>query len=245
MEIYFIATHAQNMENSKDYIASTEISLKKEAKKCNNYILKEISKRIFPVELKNIDSYSKFGLNKLFTHLFEKMENQKINFTINSNNFKNINSIFFQNIRNENDIIEQATSLSNRIINNFSFLASSIGVNFNVKGTTMLSTAVIKIIYKIYNKVITTNECLEIIERYGYTNEFVQNDSIKRTFSKLLYSITYKYGPAAEEIENIGLRCIKINNEELKTNKRKLFDYINNYRKAINYSIDCLKKIDD
>ena len=55
-------------------------------------------------------------------------------------------------------------ALSYRIINNFLLLASYLGNGPNVKGTTILSCAVIKLISKIYIKNMKDDKCLIIIE---------------------------------------------------------------------------------
>lgn len=245
MEIYFIATHAQNEQNSKNYVKATELTLKREAKKSNIYDFRELANRIFPVELKEFDSYKKFGIKQFFNYLYESNKNQKIEFEINKKNFNEIKSKFFKNIKTETDVINHASSLSLRIINNFTLLASSIGTWANAKGTTPLSSSVIKIIYNIYNKKITSDECLEIISKYGYTNEFENEDTVIRKIEKFTSSIFYKYGPGAAEIEYIGEKCIKKNNEELKNSNIKLYKYINNLRISINSAIDKLKEIQD
>lgn len=244
MEIFFIATQSQNENNSKDYIEAVKLKFKKEAKDLYAEHFKKLSQRIFPVELKNIDSYKKFGLKKLFEELYKKMKSEKITFNINENNLKNISS-FCVELRTKNDILEQAKALSLRIIDNFCLLATSLGTNINVKGTTMLSTAVIKIISKIYNINISKEECLTFIEENGYTNEINAEDNFKRKIQKFFSSIFYKYGPAAKEITFLGEKLIEKYNNILINNKVKLYQYINQMKESINNAIDSLLKIHD
>ena len=135
-------------------------------------------------------------------------------------------------------------ALAKRIKANFKLLAASLGKTADVKGTTMLSTAVIKIISKIYNHPITTEECLDYIKSKGYTNELIEEDSSTRRFEKLIASLFYIYGPAAKEVDYLSNCLIEEYNKEIE-NDRKFFGYLNSYKKGINEAIESLKKIKD
>ena len=230
MNIYFVITHAENKSNSEDYKATVQLSLKKNK-------LTEKIENIFQIELKN----QVFGLKELFNDLFQKYQSEKINSTIDSTNLQNIKSFFLKDIKSEEDIIGHATALSNRIINNFSLLSSSLGKGPNVKGTTMLSCAVIKIISKIYDKDITDNECLMIINMNGYKNEIENTEEIKTN----CFLSFFNPNPAAKEIYILGKKQIKLYNKTLHNNKEKLYKYINKICQSINEAIDNLDKIKD
>ncbi len=230
MNIYYILTHAENKSDSNDFKAEVELSL------IQNHLPVKVE-NIFPVELKK----NVFGLKELFNYLFTKYQCEKINFTINSKNLQDIKSFFLKDINSEKDIIEHATALSNRIINNFSLLASSLGEGPNIKGTTMLSCAVIKIISKIYDKDITDGECLTIIEQHGYNNE-IEDTEVKKT--NFFLSFFYP-NAAAKEINYLGKKLIKLNNNKLQNNKQNLYKYINKICQSINKAIDNLDNIKD
>lgn len=136
------------------------------------------------------------------------------------------------------------TALSTRVKANFKLLASCIGRSIWVKGSTCLSTAVIKIISKIYNHPITTRECLNYIKSKGYTNELKDPDHWTRKFGKIMDLVYYFNGPAAKEVDYIAECLILEYNAEL-DNDRKFYEYLNSYNEAINYAIDCLKEIKD
>ena len=230
MNIYYVITHAEKKSELDNFKATVQLSLKKKK-------LPVETENIFQVELKN----KIFGLKELFNYLFKKYQSQKINSTIDSNNLQNIKSFFLKDIKSEEDIIGHATALSNRIINNFSLLSSSLGKGPNVKGTTMLSCAVIKIISKIYDKDITDDECLRIIEQNEYKNEIEDKEEIK-TNSFLSF---FNPNPAAKEIYILGKKQIKLYNKTLHNNKEKLYKYINKICQSINEAIDNLDKIKD
>jgi len=230
MNIYFVLTHAETKSKSDNYKATVQLGLKKNKLNVN-------VENIFQVELKK----DVFGLKELFNYLFEKYQNEKIKNTIDSKNLQNIKSFFLKDINSEKDIIEHATALSNRIINNFSLLASSLGEGDKVKGRTMLSCALIKIISKIYDKNITDDECLIIIEQNGYNNE-IEDTEEKKTNSFLSFFIP---NTAAKEINYLGKKLIKLNNDKLQNNKKQLYNYINKICQSINEAINNLDKIKD
>ena len=86
----------------------------------------------------------------------------------------------------------------------FKILSSSMGQNNDVKGTAMISTFVIKIISKIYNHSITTNECLDYIESKGCINKITLDDTSKRKTEKTFASISHKNWPAAKQVDYRG-----------------------------------------
>ena len=154
-----------------------------------------------------------------------------------------MNSRFIREIISKNKVKDKLTALSSRVKANFKLLASCIGRSIWVKGSTCLSTAVIKIISKIYNHPITKEECLDYIKSKGYTNELKDSDHWTRTLGKIR-DFTYVNGPAAKEVNYIVECLISEYNAEL-DDDRKFYEYLNSYNEAINYAIDCLKEIKD
>ena len=242
LDIFFIATHARTKENSKDYIEATKNSLYQNSN--NDERIENLENYIYPVELIGEDNYEKFGLKEIFSSLYDKYKSQKIESKITKNNISNIHSTFLGEIKSKSDLKKRLTALSERVQSNFKLLASSLGKTADVKGTTMLSTSVIKIISKIYNHPITTRECLEYIESKEYTNELNGEDTSKRRIQKTFASIFYKNGPAAKEVDYLSDCLIEDYNKEIE-NDRKFFGYLNSYKNGINEAIESLKKIED
>ena len=136
-------------------------------------------------------------------------------------------------------------ALSLRVKANFKLLAASLGKDASVKGTTMLSVSVIKIISNIYNQRKTTDECLNIIESKGYTNEFRNSeDKILRQIEKGFASVFYFNGPASKEVDYIANYLIETYSSEI-DNDRNFYRFLNDYRIAINNAIDSLRNIND
>ena len=239
MDIFIIATHAKIRQNAKDYIEATKLNLLQNSK--GNKKLNELEKYIYPVELTNNASYSVFGIKEIFNSLYEKYSKEKIYEQITFNNMNIFNTFFINNItkRNEKKRLEY---LARRAKSNFKLLASSMGYSPNVKGTTMLSTAIIKIISKIYNINITTKECLELIETLNYTNELRIDDTASRKIEKTFAAIFYENGPAAKEVDYLAEYLINKYNKKLE-NDEFFLKYINNYIESINNSIESLKEI--
>lgn len=242
MDIFFVATHARNKENSRDYIEATKLSLFQNSN--NDQRIENLENYIYPVELVNEGQYKKFGLKEIFTALYNKYKKQKINEKITKYNKEEIRSLFMNDIISKENIKKRLTALAKRVKSNFKLLASSMGEGPNIKGTTMLSTSVIKIISKIYNHNITTRQCLDYIKSKDYTNELIENDSGKRKIEKQFAYMFYKNGPAAKEVDYIANCLINEYNKEIE-NDRCFYDYINNYREGINNAIECLNKIED
>ena len=242
MDIFFIATHAKSKENAEDYIEATKISLLQNSNQDER--VENLEKYIYPVELVDDGYYKKFGIKEVFNALYNKYKYQKINEEITKYNYEKIHSSFLNEIKSKNHIKKRLTALANRAKNNFKLLASSMGTSYNVKGTTMLSTAIIKIISKLYNHQITTRECLDIIEKKQYTNELTGNDTNRRKIEKSFASVFYKNGPAAKEVDYLADFLIEEYNKELEID-RYFFDYINNYKEGINKAIESLKEIKD
>ena len=241
LDIFILVTHAETEERSKDFIESLINSLYQ--KGGNDQKILNLENCIYPVELLE-DNYTKFGLEELFASLYEKYQSQKIGFNITKNNLNRINSIFLGEIKTKENMRKRLTALAKRIRANFKLLAASLGKTEDVKGTTMLSTAVIKIISKIYNHPITTEECLDYIKSKGYTNELIEEDSSTRRFEKLIASLFYENGPAAKEVDCLSNCLIEEYNKEIE-NDRKFFGYLNSYKNGINEAIESLKKIKD
>ena len=242
MDIFFIATHAGTKENADDYIEATKVNLEQNSN--GDTRLGDLKQYIYPVELNSDQSYKKFGLKEVFTVLYNKYDKEKYNGEITAKNLKTIKSTFLGDITSKEKLKTKLTALAKRTKANFKLLASSLGNSPSVKGTTSLSTAVIKIISKIYNHPMTTKECLDYIESKKYTNELKGSDTIERSIEKTFAYFFYTNGPAAKEVNYLAESLITEFNLEL-DNDRTYFQYLNNYNKAINYAIDSLKKIED
>jgi small GTP-binding protein len=242
MDIFIISTHAGTKENAIDFIEATKVNLLQNANQdCR---IENLEKHIYPVELISDEYYQKFGLKEIFSALYDKYKDYKNNVSISSQNIKQIKSHFIGEISSKQKVITRLTALSRRVKANFKILASSLENSPWVKGTTSLSTAVIKIISKIYNHPISTQECVDFIEDKKYTNEFKNSDTNERIIEKTLAYIFYVNGPAAKQVDYLSECLIKKYNQEL-NNDRKYYDYLNSFNKAINIAIDNLKEITD
>ena len=242
MDIFFLSTHARTRENSSDYIEATKMSLLQNSN--NDTRIENLEDYIYPVELKDEGENKKFGLKEVFAALYNRYKSEKINEEITKYNLRNIKSIFLKEIISKESAKRRLTALAQRAKTNFKLLASSLGNSINAKGTTMLSTSVIKYISKLYNHPITTRECLEFIESKKYTNELVSSDTNIRKFEKALATIFYTNGPAAKEVEYLSNCLIDEYNKEIDID-RIFFSYLNNYRKGINEAIESFKEIKD
>ena len=242
LDIFFVATHARTKENSNDYIEATKNSLYQNSD--NDERIENLENFIFPIELVGEDNYKRFGLEEIFTSLYEKYKSQKILKDITKYNINKIHSDFLGEIKSKENAKKRLTALAKRVKSNFKLLASSLGTTADVKGTSMLSTSVIKIISKIYNHPITTKECLDYIESKVYTNELNNEDTSSRKFEKTIASIFYKNGPAAKEVDHLSDCLIKDYNKEIE-NDGKFFSFLNSYKNGINEAIESLKKIKD
>lgn len=243
LDIYFIVTHAETEENVNDFIGAIKVNLAQNANIDKRII--ELKDKIYPVELEEKGNYTQFGIKKIFTTLHNKYKNYKFLEDIKPNNIQLItSSIFLGDIKTKEDLKKKLTALSLRAKANFKILASSLGDSPSVKGTSNLSTAAIKVISKIYNHSILTNECLQYIQSKGFTDEYHGSDNFIRTIEKILESIFYPNGPAAKEVESLASKLINEYNSELNEDKN-FYGLLNNYNRSINYAIDCLEKIND
>ena len=241
MDIFFIATHARTKENSRDYIEATKMSLIQNSN--SDTRIENLEDYIYPVELKDEGENKKFGIKEVFEALYDKYKDEKINEEISKYNVKDIKSIFLNEIKSKEDAKRRFTALAQRAKSNFKLLASSMGDSISSKGTTMLSTSIIKIISNIYNHPITTRECLEFIESKKYTNELIASDTSKRKMEKMLASIFYS-GPAAKEVDYLSNCLIEEYNKEIDID-RIFYENLNKIRQGINEAIESLKKIND
>ena len=239
MDIFFIHTHSETKEKAEDYVEATKINLQQNGEKR----IADLKSHIFPVELNDDKNYKRFGLKDVFTALYNKYKTEKIDQVITASNLKQIKSPFIGDITSKEKVKTKLTALSRRVKANFKLLASSLGNSPSVK-TTSLSTSVIKIISKIYNHPITTEECLSYIKDKGYTDESRDTDTFERNVQKTFAWMFYTNGPGAKQVEYIAESLILEYNKEL-SNDNKFYDYLNDYNKSINYAIDCLNKIED
>ncbi len=242
MDIFIISTHAESEENSDEYIEATKLQILQNSN--GNKNIKDLEKYIYPVELKNGKYYKRFGMKNLFTSIYNKYAKEKTSYEINQRNINNIQSKFLKDILTKENLKKKLKALSLRINTNFKLLAASLGTNASVKGTTMLSNSVIKIISNIYNKKITTDESLEIIKLNGYTNEFESEDNLKRKIEKGFASIFYFNGPASKEVDCIANYLIDKYSREIDSDIN-FYKFLNDFRIAINNAIDSLNNIDD
>ena len=242
MDVFIVTTHAENKDNSDEYIEATKIQILHNSQGDQN--LENLKEYIYPVELKNGKNYLRFGMQNLFTDIYKRYDKEKIPYEINQNNINKINSKFIKDFLKKENLKINLTALSSRIKANFKLLAASLGTDASVKGTTMLSNSVIKIISNIYNQKITTDESLDIIKSNGYTNEIENEDSIRRKIEKGFASIFYFNGPASREVDYIANYLIDKYNRKI-DNDLNFYKFLNDYRIAINNAIDSLNEIND
>jgi predicted GTPase len=241
LEVYFIITHAETKDNVKNYLKDFEINIIQDFDKDKADNLK---KNIYPVELEEDERYKKFGIKEVFTSLYNNYKEYKFSEEITSSNIGKFKSIFFDDISTKDNLQQKLKALSLRVKVNFKILAATLENSPYAKGSTNLSTAVIKIISKIYNHIITTEECLDYIKSKGFTDELHQTDTLGRMIEKKFDSIFYVNGPAAKEVESLASSLIKEYNLEL-DNEKNFYGILNCYNRSINYAIDSLKDIND
>ena len=71
------AVCSRTKENAEDYIEATRVNLEQNSN--GDRRIQDLTKYIFPVELKNDGHYKKFGIEEVFTSLYNKYENEKFN----------------------------------------------------------------------------------------------------------------------------------------------------------------------
>lgn len=242
MNVFFVATHSQNEENSKEYAEAIKIDLLS-CDKVNK--LKNLNINVFPVELIGNEYYKKFGIGKIFTEIYQKYEKEKVYLQITQDNIEKIPSIFLKDINSKQNMICHISALAKRVKANFKLLASSLDNSINIEGTTMLSVAVIKIISNLYNIPINTDECIKIITNNKYTDQTAQDykDTKIRKIEKT-FALLYTYGVAGKEVDYLAKKLIGQYNSEIEENT-KFYELINNYKNAINKAIDSLLNIKD
>lgn len=242
MDVFIVATHAESKENSENYIEAVKIQILQNAN--DNEKIEDLKQYIHPVELKNENNYKRFGIKELFNSIYGRYEKEKILIEINQKNIKKIKSQFIKDIQSKDTLKKKLEALSLRVKANFKLLAASLGTAHDVKGTTMLSTSVIKIISNIYNRKIATKDCQNIITDCGYTNEMASNDDLQRTIEKGFASIFYFNGPASKEVDYIANHLIEKFNGDI-DDDGNFYKFLNNFRISINNAIDSLININD
>jgi len=243
LDVYIIVTHAESEDNSEEFIEAMRIQIMHMAN--GNQRIENLRNNIYPVELIGGRDYRRFGIGNLFTSIYKKYARERVQNEINQNNINKITSIFLRDIRTKINLQKKLKAISLRVKANFKLLAASLGTDAKVKGTTMLSVSVIRIISNIYNHPITVDECLENIEDIGYTNEFRNSeDKIFRILEKNIASVFYFNGPASKEVDYIANYFIGKYNSEIDID-RNFYRFLNNYRIAINNAIDSLRNIND
>ena len=242
MDVFIVATHAESKENSENYIEAVKIQILQNAN--DNEKIEDLKQYIHPVELKNESNYKRFGIQELFNTIYGRYKKEKILIEINQKNIKKIKSQFIKDIQSKDTLKKKLEALSLRVKANFKLLAASLGTAHDVKGTTMLSTSVIKIISNIYNRKIATKDCQNIITDCGYTNEMASNDDLQRTIEKGFASIFYFNGPASKEVDYIANHLIEKFNGDI-DDDGNFYKFLNNFRISINNAIDSLININD
>ena len=243
LDVYIIATHAESQANSEEFIEAMRIQIMHMAN--GDKRIENLRNKIYPVELIGERGYRRFGIGNIFTSIYNKYARERVQNEINQNNINQITSIFLGDIRTKINLQKKLKAISLRVKANFKLLAASLGTDAKVKGTTMLSVSVIRIISNIYNHPITVDECLEFIENSGYTNEFRNSeDKIFRKLEKNIASVFYFNGPASKEVDYIANYLIGKYNSEIDID-RNFYRFLNNYRIAINNAIDSLRNIND
>ena len=242
MDIYIVATHAGSKYDASNYIETIKLQILQNAN--GQEEIKNLKNYIYPVEIDNEHTYNRFGINELFRAIYNKYSPEKIQMEIKQSNTHQIKSKFINDVLTKKELITKLTALALRVKSNFKLLAATLGTNSSVTGTTMLSTSVIKIISNIYNHPITTDECLKIIEKNGYTNELISTDTNWRLLQKFTASLLYFNGPASKQVDYISNYLINLYNNEME-DEGKFYQFLNNYRIAINKAIDSLNYIND
>ena len=242
MDIFIVTTHAESEYRARDFIESTRIQILQNAN--GQEKIKNLKDYIYPIELGDEHTYSKFGIGKLFQAIYNKYDMEKNYYEITQSNINQIKSQFLQGVDSKEKLIKKLTALALRVKLNFKLLAATLGTSPSVTGTTMLSTSVIKIISSIYNHPITTDECLNIIEKTGYTNELKYKDTNWRWLEKGFASLFYSNGPASKQVDYIADYMINLYNNEM-NDEGKFYKFLNDYRKAVNNAIDSLNNISD
>lgn len=243
IDIFIVTTHAESINNSEEYIEETRIQILQNSN--GNENIENLRDYIYPVELKNENNYKRFGIKKLFNSIYKKYVDQKVLFEINQRNIKQVKSKFLEDILTKERLKKNLTALSLRVKANFKLLAASLGKGPLVKGTTMLTNSVIKIISNIYNHKLTSKESIDIIIKNGYTNELEEDDKLIRTIEKCFASLFYFNGPASKEVDYIADYLIKIYNKEIDNDDRLYYKFLNDFRIAVNNAIDSLNYIND
>ena len=240
MDVYFVITHAGKKENADSFEENAKLNIEQKFGR-NKFDLKD---KFFQVELEE-KGYKRRGIKELFTFLHQKYEKYKYDQKITSSNIREINPFFFGDITTKDNLKIKLTALSQRVKTNFKILASTLENSPFVKGTTNLSTAVIKIVSKMYNDPYDTKECLDFITSNNFTNEYNNStDKFSHTLGKLFDCIFYPNGPASKEVEVLASILIEKLNKNF-DDEKKFYGFLNSYNGSINEAIDSLKDIND
>jgi GTP-binding protein EngB required for normal cell division len=240
MDVYFIITHAEDKRDTNNFIETIKINLVQNL----DINIVDLNEKFFKVVLKENENYKKFGIKTLFTSLYERYKMYEFKEEITSNNIKDIKPFFFGDIRTKDTLKIKLTALSLRVKAKIKLLANTLENSYSVRGTSNLSTAMIKIISKIYNVPYTTEKCLDFIRSNGFTDEYHYKDTFIRIIEKIIESIFYENGPAAKEVGTLACILIEELNKKL-DDEKNFYGFLNCYNRSINFVIDSLKDIND
>ena len=194
---------------------------------------------IFFIELDKTDPSKNFGLNQLFSSIYEKYKYYKYSEEITPLNLNEIKSCFIYEINSREKLKTKLSILSREIKIKFKCIVSFIKDSPYNKYKSLL-IGIIKIISNIYKNPITTEQCIKYIEKHGF-----QSNNNDNTFKAIQKGINRIFnGSISKQIDVLAENLIEEYNRGLNDDK-KFYEYLNIYNDSINYAIECLKVIKD
>ena len=178
--------------------------------------------------------------------LFEKMYNDFKKYIkleeITKDNLEEItNENLLSKLKKPQEIVSHPVKLCQHINLIYRLIARSI--NAKEKGSTFLTTSLLRIISKIFcEKSLSLEECKDIVVKMG----FDLDEKISKAKKKYKHWFKDFFGyqtPAEEQISYIAYEYIKKYSEELYNSDENCLKYINNLRKSLNEAINGLHKI--
>ena len=236
IDIYFIFTHAYN--HSEEDKLPIKYYLKKNIFDKSN-LSENWKDHIFFIELNKNKPDKNFGLNKLFSSIYEKYKYYKYSEEITPLNLNEIKSCFIYEINSREKLKTKLSILSREIKIKFKCIASFIKDSPYNKYKSLL-IGIIKIISNIYKNPLTTEQCIKYIEKHGFQSN--NNDNIFKAIQKGINRIFN--GSISKQIDVLAENLIEEYNRGLNDDK-KFYEYLNIYNDSINFAIECLKEIKD
>lgn len=237
--IYFIFTKTHNKEDGD--------SFKVNFKKSFNFIFPNIEynldDHIFYVNVLDNDKYfPKCNVDILFNKVYKENEKYICNEEINAHNFSEIiKNTLLNNLNSLSEIKFHLRALAEHTTFIYRILGYSIG--FSDKGSTNISTDLIKLLSKLYMDEKSTQQCREMIEHFGYTNEYSNSDTAWRFIEKCFAWIFYK-SPAEKEVKWIGNECINQFEKKFLEDENNQLKYIRQLIQNMNKAINDLNTIE-